>query len=684
MKEKTTDNENFVSMLPRFDDMTPKTLQSDFTALLEESKKLVDEVLAKQGGYTWDNLVRPLNAQGQKLDKLVTIIAHLNGVMSDSVINTVYERCIKRYTAYVTELGQRKDVFDAYQSIVDGIEYNTLTPARKKVLDNILRDFKLSGVNLPTEKKKRFGEIQEELSVLSSQFGNNVLASTQEWSKHTVEARVVSGIPRSTLDLARKTAEKEGCLGWVLKLDATTYIDVMTYASNRGLRYEMYKAYNTRASDQGPHAKKYDNTDIIEKQLSLRHEMANILGFKNYAELSLATKMVETTDEVMGFLHNLAFHTREQAKVELKELSNFAKKKDGIEKLQPWDITFYAEKLKQNKHKVFSEEVREYFPIDAVVSGAYEVARRLYGITIKEVEGDIHGWHEDVRLFEVYGENGGLCGRFYTDLHARPTKRGGAWANGFVYRSKTEQGVEVPLGLLVCNFAPLTDGTVTLTHYDVETFFHEFGHTLHNMLTVVDEPSIAGFEGVEWDAVELPSQLMENWCWEKEALAFVSQHFETGEPIPDKLFANMYSAKNFHSAMGIVRQLTLSLFDFRLHLEYDPRSGSRVQEIWESVARDVGVVPQASFVRFAHGFSHIFDGGYGAGYYSYKWAEVLSADVFAKFKEEGIFNQKTGRKFLDSILSQGGQRSAMENFVEFRGRKPEVKALLKQYGISDK
>ncbi len=684
MKEKTTDNQYLVNTLPRFDEMKPKTLERDFNDLLKESRWFVEGILLQNGGYTWENFVEPMNTQGEKLDKLVTIIAHLNGVVSSKELGKVYETSMKNYTAYVTKLGQRKDLFDAYQSIVDGIQYDTFTSARKKVLSNILRDFRLSGVDLPSEKKKRFGEIQEELSVLSSQFGNNVLAVTQEWSKHTVEARVVSGIPQATLDGARKKAEDAGQLGWLLGLDIATYIDVMTYGNNRELRKEMYTAYGTRASNNGPHDKKYDNTDIVDKKLSLRHEMANILGFKNYAELSLATKMVDTTDEVTDFVDNLTLHARTAAQVELKELSDFAKKEHKITKLAPWDIAFCAEQLKEQKHNVSSEEVREYFPIESVIAGAYEVAKRLYGVSIIEVKEEIHAWHSNVRLFEVFSGHGALLGRFYTDLHIRSTKRGGAWANGFVHRQKTEKGIEIPLGILACNFPPLVEGTTNLTHYEVETFFHEFGHTLHNMLTLVDEPSIAGFGGVEWDAVELPSQLMENWCWEKEALAFVSKHYKTGESIPDELFANMLSAKNFQSAMGMIRQLTLTSFDFRLHLEYDPKAGSKVQETYESVMKDIGVAPTADFVRLANAFTHIFDGGYSAGYYSYKWAEVLSADVFAKFKEEGIFDRKTGKEFLGSILSQGGQRSAMDNFIEFRGRKPKVEALLEQYDLLKK
>ncbi len=456
----------------------------------------------------------------------------------------------------------------------------------------------------------------------------------------------------------------------------------MSYADNRELRRELYEAYATRASDQGPHAGQWDNTEAMEQILALRHEQAQLLGFANYAERSLARKMARSTGEVMHFLTDLARRSRPQAQRELDALKSFARERHGMSELEAWDIGYYAEKLRQERYDISQEMLKPYFPETRVVPGMFAVVERLYGITITQVDG-IDTWHPDVRFYEIRDHDGRLRGQFYLDLYARPKKRGGAWMDDCASRFFTDSIGQIPVAYLTCNFSPPVDGEPALfTHDEVETLFHEFGHGLHHLLTCIDYPAVAGISGVAWDAVELPSQFMENWCWEKEALDLISGHVQTGEPIPDALYRRMKEAKHFQSAMMMVRQLEFSLFDFRIHLEYDPSKGGRIYDILDQVREQVAVVRPPAWNRFPHGFSHIFAGGYAAGYYSYKWAEVLSADAFSLFEERGIFDTEAGRAFLHEILEQGGSKDAMELFVAFRGREPEIEPLLRHSGIT--
>jgi oligopeptidase A len=456
----------------------------------------------------------------------------------------------------------------------------------------------------------------------------------------------------------------------------------MTYADDRELRHQVYEAYVTRASDRGPHAGRFDNGPVMERILAGRHELAGLLGFPSYAERSLATKMAESTEQVLGFLRDLAHRSLDLARRDLDEIRAFARAQ-GCADLQAWDISYYAEKLRQEKYAVSQETLRPYFPANRVIAGMFEVVQRLFGLSIREVTG-VPVWHPDVRFYDIYDNQDLLRGRFYLDLYARPNKRGGAWMDDCIGRRIAAEGqVQIPVAYLTCNFTPpVGDAPALLTHDEVQTLFHEFGHGLHHMLTQVDWLGVSGINGVPWDAVELPSQFMENWCWERAALNLISGHHQTGQPIPDALYQKMLAARNFQAGMQMVRQLEFALFDFRVHHDYDPAQGARVQQILDEVRAEVAVVHPPEYNRFQHGFSHIFAGGYAAGYYSYKWAEVLSADAFSRFEEEGIFNAETGAAFMEAVLEQGGAREPMELFAEFRGRKPQIDALLRHSGIT--
>ena len=531
--------------------------------------------------------------------------------------------------------------------------------------------------------KKRYGEISSRLSELAAKFGNNVMDATLAWQKHITDEQQLAGLPESAKALAAQTAQSKELEGWLFTLDIPSYLPIMTHADNRELRQEAYTAFVTRASDQGPNAGEYDNSAIMDEELALRHELAQLLGFENYAQMSLATKMADSTEQVFGFLNDLAEKSRPQAQKELEELCAYAKEKHDIDQLEAWDYAYYSEKLKQEKYAISDEQLRPYFPEDKVLSGLFKTVEQLFGVRVEEQQ-DIDTYHDDVRFFAIYDANNTLRGRFYLDLYAREHKRGGAWMDDCMGRKVRLGGqLQTPVAYLVCNFnRPIGDKPALFTHDEVVTLFHEFGHGLHHMLTQVDAAAVAGINGVAWDAVELPSQFLENWCYEKEALAFISGHYESGEPLPQELLSKLLAAKNYQSAMQMVRQLEFSLFDFHIHADYNPTAGSEIQIILDKVRQQVAVIQPPSFNRFQHGFAHIFAGGYSAGYYSYKWAEVLSADAFSKFEEEGIFNSDTGRAFLTNILEKGGSEEPAVLFERFRGRAPTVDALLRHSGIA--
>ncbi|EGV32451.1 Oligopeptidase A [Thiorhodococcus drewsii AZ1] len=666
--------------LPAFSLIRPEHLEPAIDARLAACREQIERLTQNAELPTWENFIEPLEEMDDTLNRTWSPIGHLNGVLNSDALRAAYNACLPKLSEYGTEVGQNEALFRAYQSVA---AQEHLDAIQRKLLDNALRDFHLSGVDLPAEKKTRYKEISQELSRLTSKYSENLLDATNAWSKLVQDSALLSGLPESALGLARQNAENQGKDGWLFTLDMPSYLPVMTYADDRDLRFEFYQAYGTRASDQGPHAGKWDNGDLMEDILALRHELAQLLDFPNYAERSLATKMARSPEEVLQFLNDLAERSVEQARQELRELEAFAQEQHGVTGLEPWDIGYYAEKLRVHRYQISQEELRPYFPVSRVLSGLFSVVERLFGIRIQEAEG-FETYHPDVRFFEIRDlESGVLRGQFYLDPFARQNKRGGAWMDVCTNRMHITGCDQIPVAYLVCNFTPPVGDTPSLlTHNEVETLFHEFGHGLHHMLTKVDYPAVAGINGVPWDAVELPSQFLENWCWERESLDLFAAHWETGEPIPETLYQRMLAAKNFQSAMQMVRQLEFALFDFRIHLEYDPERGGRVYEILDQVRDQVAVIRPPAFHRFAHGFSHIFAGGYAAGYYSYKWAEVLSADAFSLFEEKGVFDPETGRSFLENILEKGGSEEAMDLFVRFRGREPNTDALLRHTGIA--
>jgi len=673
--------------LPPYQHIKPEHVQPAIETILAGNRDALAKILAANKTYTWDTLLQPLEDLQDKINHAWSPVSHLNAVLNSEALREAHNACLPMLSEYGTEMGQNRRLFEAYQAIANSEQFKALNTAQQKVINDALRDFRLSGVDLPEDKKARYKDIQQRLSSLTSKFSDNVLDATQGWKKHITDASQLLGLPDSAMAMAKQTAEAEQQSGWMLTLEFPSYFAVMTYANDRELREEMHNAYVTRASDQGPNAGRWDNSRIMEEILALRHEKAQLLGYNNFAELSLATKMAPDTDAVVGFLKELAIKSKPIAQRDFEELQAFANRELGLADVQPWDLLYVSEKLRQNKYAISQEELKAYFPEPKVVSGLFEIVKRLYGLDICEVR-DVETWHKDVRFYEIKDQQGQLRGQFFLDLYARPNKRGGAWMAECQCRRKTETGIQTPVAYLTCNFTPpVGDEPALFTHYEVTTLFHEFGHGLHHLLTQVDYLEVSGINGVAWDAVELPSQFMENWCWEKDALDLIAGHYQTGEPLPEELRKRLLAAKNFQSAMQMVRQLEFALFDFRLHREYDPQlfqeqEGDRIQQVLDEVRQDVAVISPAPNNRFQHSFSHIFAGGYAAGYYSYKWAEVLSADAFSKFEEAGIFDQATGKAFLSNILEQGGSREPLELFIAFRGREPKIDALLRHSGIA--
>ena len=670
-----------LSGLPQFSKIRPEHVEPAVDFLLQRNRERLQQILDANDHYTWDNLVQPLEDNEEALSRAWSPVSHLNSVVNSDALREAYNACLPKLSEYATEMGQHAPLFQAFRSIAESAEYDRLDSAQKKVIDNTLRDFRLSGIDLPPDKQQRYKDIMQELSRLTSRFGENLLDATQAWKKQVTDVKLLTGIPTSALSLLQQQAQQEGLEGWLLNLEFPSVNPVLKYADNRDLRREVYEAFVTRASDEGPLAGKWDNTPIMEQILALRHEVAQLLGYDNYAERSLATKMAPSTDRVIQFLNELAQYALPVARAELDTLRDFARDHYGHTELEAWDVSYFSDKLRQKQYDLSQEEVKPYFPAPRVIHGMFSVVEKLYGLRIVEREG-VDTWHKDVRFYDILDSKGEQRGQFYLDLFARNNKRGGAWMDDCVGRKASNGKVQIPVAYLTCNFTPpIGKDPALLTHDEVETLFHEFGHGLHHMLTQVDYPSVSGINGVAWDAVELPSQFMENWCWEREALDMFAAHYQTGEKIPDSLYERMMAAKNFQTGMMTVRQLEFSLFDFRLHREYDPAKGPRIYEILQEVRDQVAVLHPPSFNRFPHSFSHIFAGGYAAGYYSYKWAEVLSADAFSAFEETGIFDQETGMRFLTSVLEQGGSREPMDLFVEFRGREPSIDALLRHSGL---
>jgi oligopeptidase A len=667
--------------LPPFSRIRPEHVEPAIDQVLTENRARIRELLEQTGTHTWESLIEPLEDIGERLNRVWSPISHMNAVVNTPELRDAYNACLPKLSEYATEVGQNVALFNAYKAIADGPEYPQLSAAQRKIIDNALRDFRLSGVDLPPERKGRYKAIMQELSNLTAKFEENLLDATHGWTRHVTDEAELAGLPESARGLARQKAEQAGKPGWLFTLELPSYFPVLNYADTRELRREMYTAYVTRASDEGPDAGKWDNTPIMEQILRLRHEAAQLLGFANYAERSLATKMAGSTSQVIAFLNDLAQRALPIARRELDEVRTFAREHHEVDDLEAWDVAYYGEKLRQHRYAISQEALKPYFPEQRVLSGMFAVVERLYGLEISEHEG-VDTWHPSVRFFEIHDHSGELRGQFYLDLYARAHKRGGAWMDECMTRKRRPDGVQIPVAYLTCNFSPpIGEDPALFTHSEVLTLFHEFGHGLHHMLTRVDYPSVAGIAGVAWDAVELPSQFMEHWCWEREAMDLLSGHYRTGEPLPQAMYERMLAAKNFQAGMQTVRQLEFATFDFRLHLEYDPAQGPRVYELLDEVREQVAVIRPPSFNRFPHSFSHIFAGGYAAGYYSYKWAEVLASDAFSQFEERGIFDRETGLRFLETILEQGGSRDPMELFVEFRGREPSIDALLRHSGI---
>ncbi|WP_367155414.1 oligopeptidase A [Methylomonas sp. HYX-M1] len=671
-----------ITELPQFSKILPEHVEPAVEQLLTDARAVIERQLTGGGSYTWHNLIEPIEEAEDRLNKAWSPVSHMNSVVNSDAMRDAYNACLGKLSAYATEVGQNKALQQAYQAIRDSAQFAELDRAQQKIVNNALRDFHLSGVDLPSEQQARYKDINQQLSKLASQFEENLLDATNAWHKLISNADDLAGLPESALAQAKQAAAAEGQEGWLINLQFPSYLAIMTYADNRELRREHYEAFCTRASDQGPHAGRWDNSDVMEQILALRHEKAQLLGFANYAEYSLATKMAKSTDDVVNFLEDLADKSWRQARRDLAELKQYAAHQHGLHDLQTWDIGYYSEKMRQHYYQLSQEEVKAYFPDTKVVPGLFAIVERLYGLQISEID-DVDTWHPDVRFYQIVDKDGALRGRFFLDMYARAKKRGGAWMDDCVCRKKTGAGLQTPVAYLTCNFTPPAgNDPALLTHDEVETLFHEFGHGLHHMLTRIDHLGVSGINGVEWDAVELPSQFMENWCWDKEALNLISGHYQTGAALPDELFQKMLNAKNFQAGMMMVRQLEFSLFDFKLHRDYDPRKSGRIYPTLQQVRDQVAVVKVPAFNRFAHSFSHIFAGGYAAGYYSYKWAEVLSADAFSLFEERGIFDRTTGESFLHNILEQGGSSDAMTLFKNFRGREPNIDALLRHNGIA--
>ncbi len=667
--------------LPPFSSIRPEHVKPAIEQILADNRAAIARILAQQNGTpTWAGLVLSMDELHDRLGKAWSPVSHLNAVCNSAELREAYEGCLPLLSAYWTELGQNRELFKAYEALAGSPESKDFDVAQKTILEHALRDFRLSGIDLPAEQQQRYAEIQTRLSELGSRFSNQLLDATQAWTKHITDEAALAGLTESAKAQMQQAAQAKELDGWLITLEFPSYYAVMTYAEDRALREEVYAAYCTRASDQGPNAGQNDNGPVMQEILDLRQELSRLLGFANFAELSLATKMAETPGQVLHFLRDLAVRSKPFAAQDLAQLKAYAAEQ-GCPNLSSWDASYFGEKLREARYSVSQEALREYFPIDKVLSGLFAIVQKLYGIQIRELS-DFERWHPDVRLFEIE-ENGQHVGRFYFDLYARANKRGGAWMDGARDRRRTAGGeLQSPVAYLVCNFTPAVNGKpALLTHDEVTTLFHEFGHGLHHLLTRVEHAGASGINGVAWDAVELPSQFMENWCWEPEGLALISGHYETGAPLPQDLLEKMLAAKNFQPGLMMVRQLEFSLFDFELHATHG--DGRSVLDVIEAIRDEVAVMRPPAYNRFANSFAHIFAGGYAAGYYSYKWAEVLSADAFSRFEEEGVLNPATGAAFREAILAKGGSQEPMALFVAFRGREPSIDALLRHSGLTE-
>jgi oligopeptidase A len=666
------------SGLPRFADFRPGFVTPAIEQLLGENRTLIARLAADDVPATWDHFVSPLEDANERLARAWGQVSHLNAVMNTPELRETYNANLPRITQYYTEISQHQGLYRKFKALASSPEFAHLTLAQRKVVENELRDFKLGGAELTDARKTRFMEIRERLSQLSSRFSDNVLDATNDFAHYAMSEAEIAGIPDDVKTAAREAAHADGRKGWKFTLHAPSYLPVMQYADNRKMRETLYQAYVTRASEFGK--PEWDNTALIAEIVKLRREMATVLGFANFAQYSLVPKMAESPRQVLQFLDQLAGRARPYAERDLAELTQYARDELRLDALQAWDLAYASERLRMARYAFSDQEVKQYFPESAVLPGMFRLVENLYGLRIAPDHGPT--WHKDVRFFSIRDGAGALVGQFYADLYARPSKRGGAWMDEAITRRAKDGRIQAPVAYLNCNFsAPVAGKPALFTHDEVITLFHEFGHGLHHLLTRVDQLGVSGINGVEWDAVELPSQFMENFCWEWDVLQPLTRHVETGEPLPRPLFEKMLAAKNFQSGLQTVRQLEFALFDLHLHYDYDPDGNTTVLQLINDVRSRVAVLHPPPYNRFPHSFSHIFAGGYAAGYYSYKWAEVLSADAYSLFEETGVLNPDTGKRFWDEVLSVGGSRPAIESFRAFRGRDPSIDALLRHNGM---
>ena len=668
------------SGLPRFADFKPGLVTPAVDRLLAGNRELIERIAAPGVAATWRDFVQPLEDANERLHRAWGVVGHLNAVMNSPELREVYNANLPKITQYHTELGQHQGLFVKFKALRASPGYESLTRAQRKIIENELRDFRLGGVDLPPDRKTRFKEISERLSQLSSRFSDNLLDATNAFAHVSADAAEVAGLPADVLAAAREAALADGKAGWKFTLHAPSYLPVMQYADDRRLRELMYRAYVTRASEFGK--PEWDNTPLIAEIVKLREEQARLLGYASYSEYSLVPKMAQSPRQVLDFLAEMAARARPYAERDLKEVAEFARAELKLNRLEAWDLAYASERLRLKRYAFSDQEVKQYFPETRVLPGMFKLVETLYGLRIAPAQAPV--WHPDVRYYSIFTGTGGLVGQFYVDLYARPSKRGGAWMDDAITRRVKDGRVQAPVAYLNCNFSgPVAGRPALFTHEEVNTLFHEFGHGLHHLLTRVDDLGVSGINGVEWDAVELPSQFMENFCWEWDVLRPMTAHADTGEPLPRPLFDKMLAAKNFQSGMQTVRQIEFALFDLHLHYDFDPRGAKTALELLNEVRARVAVVVPPPYNRFPQNFSHIFAGGYAAGYYSYKWAEVLSADAYSLFEENGVLDPRTGRRFWDEILGMGGSRPALESFVAFRGREPKIDALLRHNGMAE-
>ncbi|WP_321868483.1 M3 family metallopeptidase [Burkholderia ubonensis] len=678
------------SGLPRFGEIRPEHVTPALDTLLADANRAVDAASASATPATWADVVEAVERATEPLGRAWGVVGHLNAVADTPELRAAYGENLPRVTEFWSSVGQNLALYEKYKAIAASAEYATLSVERKKILDNALRDFRLSGAELPEDRKPRFAELQEQQAALSKAFSDHVLDATNAYAYVAQDEAELAGLPGDAIEAAREAAQKDGKDGWKFTLHFPSYFPVLQYADNRALRETLYRAYATRASELGPQYgggnAEWDNTAIVADELKLRREEAQMLGYRNFAEVSLAPKMAESPQQVVAFLEDLATRARPHADQDWDELRAFAAKELGLAELAPWDVAYAAEKLRQQRYAFSENEVKQYFPEPAVLKGLFTVTETLFGVRIKADDAPV--WHKDVRFFRVENRDGSLVAQFYLDLYAREGKRGGAWMDDARSRAKRGSSVQTPVAYLTCNFsAPIGGKPACFTHDEVITLFHEFGHGLHHMLTRVDELGVSGINGVEWDAVELPSQFMENFCWEWDVLSSMSSHVDTGATLPRALFDKMIAAKNFQSGLGTLRQIVFSMFDMLLHVDFDPAGAIGVNDFAREINERYHVIPQAPFSRWPNTFSHIFAGGYAAGYYSYKWAEVLSADAYAAFEEAAaaggsVLDAATGTRYRREILEVGGSRPAMDSFKAFRGREPQIDALLRHNGMA--